>query len=105
MTQSDLAVAAGVGVKTISSFESGVRVGSLRVLTLSRILCVYGMTWEDFFGARQPSIPLARAEDLKEVAAILRDLPSEDKATLLLRLRQMANLARIRKGGGTHGRK
>ena len=40
----------GVGEKTISSFETGQRIGSLKLAQLKRLLGVYGLTEADFFG-------------------------------------------------------
>ena len=50
MSQKDVAVRSGVGEKTISSFETGERVESLKVSQLRRLLSVYGMTEREFFG-------------------------------------------------------
>jgi len=50
LTQKDVARLSGVGHKTISSFETGERIGSLKLVQLERILAVYGMTEAEFFG-------------------------------------------------------
>jgi transcriptional regulator with XRE-family HTH domain len=50
LTQKDVARLSGVGEKTISSFETGERIGSLKLVQLERILAVYGMTAKEFFG-------------------------------------------------------
>jgi transcriptional regulator with XRE-family HTH domain len=49
MKQGGLAKASGVGVKTISSFETGERIDSLKVSQLRKILDVYNLTLGDFF--------------------------------------------------------
>ncbi len=51
LSQKDVARMSGVGEKTISSFETGQRIGSLKLAQLKRMLKVYGMTESDFFGA------------------------------------------------------
>lgn len=50
LTQHDVARLSGIGVKTISSFETGERIGSLKLAQLERLLAVYGMTPREFFG-------------------------------------------------------
>jgi len=40
-----------VGEKTISSFETGNRIGSLKLAQLRRLLAAYGLSEADFFGA------------------------------------------------------
>ena len=51
LSQKDVARLSGVGEKTISSFETGNRIGSLKISQLKRLLGVYGLTECDFFGA------------------------------------------------------
>ena len=50
LTQADVADLSGVGVKTISSFETGERIGSLKLVQLQRLLAAYGLTEAEFFG-------------------------------------------------------
>jgi transcriptional regulator with XRE-family HTH domain len=50
LTQKDVARLSGVGEKTISSFETGERIDSLKLAQLERLLAVYGLTKGDFFG-------------------------------------------------------
>ena len=49
LSQKDVARLSGVGEKTISSFETGQRIGSLKVAQLKRMLGVYGLTEAEFF--------------------------------------------------------
>jgi transcriptional regulator with XRE-family HTH domain len=51
LSQKDVARLSGVGEKTISSFETGQRIGSLKLAQLKRMLKVYGLSEADFFGA------------------------------------------------------
>ena len=44
LSQKDVARMSGVGEKTISSFETGQRIGSLKLAQLKRMLAVYGLT-------------------------------------------------------------
>ena len=51
LSQKDVAHLSGVGEKTISSFETGHRIGSLKLSQLRRLLNAYGLSEADFFGA------------------------------------------------------
>jgi len=51
LSQKDVARLSGVGEKTISSFETGQRIGSLKLDQLRKLLGVYGLTEADFFGS------------------------------------------------------
>ncbi len=51
LSQKDVARLSGVGEKTISSFETGQRIGSLKLAQLKRMLKVYGMSEAEFFGS------------------------------------------------------
>ena len=51
LSQKDVARLSGVGEKTISSFETGQRIDSLKLAQLKRLLAVYGLTESDFFGS------------------------------------------------------
>lgn len=50
LSQKDVARLSGVGEKTISSFETGQRIGSLKLAQLKRLLKVYGLKESEFFG-------------------------------------------------------
>ena len=52
LSQKDVASLSGVGEKTISSFETGERIGSLKLAQLARLLAVYGLTEAEFFDGR-----------------------------------------------------
>ena len=51
LSQKDVARLSGVGEKTISSFETGQRIGSLKLAQLKKMLKTYGMSEAEFFGA------------------------------------------------------
>lgn len=48
-TQREVAQLSKVGEKTLSSFETGQRIGCLKLAHLHRILTVYGLTEKEFF--------------------------------------------------------
>ena len=50
LKQRDVARLSGIGEKTISSFETCDRIGSLKLAQLERLLAVYGLTPREFFG-------------------------------------------------------
>lgn len=50
LSQKDAALLSGVGQKTISSFETGLRIGSLKLAQLTSLLEAYGLTETQFFG-------------------------------------------------------
>ena len=50
LSQKDVARLSGVGEKTISSFETGQRIGSLKLEQLKNMLGVYGLSEAEFFG-------------------------------------------------------
>ena len=50
LSQKDVARLSGVGEKTISSFETGQRIGSLKLAQLKKMLSVYGLSEAEFFG-------------------------------------------------------
>jgi transcriptional regulator with XRE-family HTH domain len=78
----------GVGEKTISSFETGQRIGSLKISQLRKLLGVYGLTEADFFGGsvEREIAPWELDED--QIAALrlvedLRGLPKAVQKTML----------------------
>ena len=50
LSQKDVARLSGVGEKTISSFETGERVGAMKLCQLKRLLAVYEISEAEFFG-------------------------------------------------------
>src|SRR3989440_11825718 len=52
LSQKKVAELSGVGEKTISSFETGQRIGSLKLEQLHSLLKVYDLTESQFFGAK-----------------------------------------------------
>jgi transcriptional regulator with XRE-family HTH domain len=98
LSQKDVARLSGVGEKTISSFETGQRIGSLKLAQLKKLLAVYGLTEADFFGASlerelapweldQEELALSRVTD--EVRA----LPKQLKKTMLAKFQLMLETA------------
>jgi len=81
LTQKDVARLSGVGHKTISSFETGERIGSLKLAQLERLLAVYGLTETDFFGGtiEKEIAPWELDEDEMAKRRLLDDLHALSK--------------------------
>jgi transcriptional regulator with XRE-family HTH domain len=62
ISQKDLAALSGVGEKTISSFETGERIDSIKLSQLLRILAVYDMSAAEFFAWDLNPEPVAAPE-------------------------------------------
>src|SRR5437879_6043417 len=76
LSQKDVSRLSGVGEKTISSFETGQRIGSLKLAQLRRLLAVYGLTEADFFGGiiEKQIAPWELDEEQMSTARLLDDL-------------------------------
>ena len=76
LSQKDVARLSGVGEKTISSFETGERIGSLKLAQLNRLLAVYGLTEAEFFGGRieKEIAPWELEEEQSEMMRLLDEL-------------------------------
>lgn len=94
LCQEEVARRSGVGVKTLSSFETGERIESMKVSQLQRILRVYGSTESQFFGS---DIEALFGNDLPaEVLASaqkLNALPSHVRRALVERIELMIDAA------------
>ncbi|MFZ2493133.1 MAG: helix-turn-helix transcriptional regulator [Thermoanaerobaculia bacterium] len=98
LSQKDVARLSGVGEKTISSFETGNRIGSLKLAQLERLLGVYGITEAEFFGASVERQIAPWELDENECAAQralddLRALPEGVQRTLLGKFQLMIDTA------------
>lgn len=98
LSQKDVARMSGVGEKTISSFETGQRIGSLKLSQLKRLLGVYGLTEADFFGAtvEQQIAPWELNEEEFATTRILKELrglPRSTKKTILAKFQLMLDAA------------
>src|SRR5213083_2210318 len=94
LSQKDVARLSGVGEKTISSFETGQRIGSLKISQLRNLLTVYGLTEAEFFGGsvEKQIAPWELNEEEFATSRILDDLrvmPVPVKKTLLTKFQLM----------------
>ena len=95
LSQKDVARLSGVGEKTISSFETGERIGSMKLEQLKRLLAVYGMSESEFFGGsvEKEIAPWELDEEQMALTRLLDDLrsiPKQAKRNLLAKFQLMA---------------
>jgi transcriptional regulator with XRE-family HTH domain len=98
LSQKDVARLSGVGEKTISSFETGQRIGSLKLSQLKRLLKVYGLTEADFFGYSVERQIAPWELDAEESASAriseeLRALPKPVQKTMIAKFQLMLETA------------
>lgn len=76
LSQKDVARLSGVGEKTISSFETGERIGSMKLEQLKRLLSVYGINESEFFGGtiEKEIAPWELDDDQMATARLLDEL-------------------------------
>jgi transcriptional regulator with XRE-family HTH domain len=105
LSQKDVARISGVGEKTISSFETGYRIGSLKLAQLKRLLAVYGLTEAEFFGGRIEREIAPWELDESQMAtdrllAELHTLPQPVQRNLLAKFKLMVEtVADVQPGG------
>lgn len=98
LSQKDVARLSGVGEKTISSFETGERIGSMKISQLAKLLTIYGVTEEHFFSRAIEELfdptAISRRSREEQLVAGLADLPADARNTLLDRFELMLESAR-----------
>lgn len=86
LSQQEVAKSSGMGVKTLSSFESGARIRSIKVLQLLSLLQVYDVSPAEFFGGTVDRAIFAELERLNpretELVRGLRALPDAARVRL-----------------------
>lgn len=97
LSQKDVALRCGVGEKTISSFETGERIGSLKISQLRKLLAVYGVSEAEFFGnSLERKVAPWEAEAVEGTARLLeeiRTLPGTIQRSLLGKFQLMVETA------------
>lgn len=98
LTQKEVARRSGIGVKTISSFETGERIGSLKFEQLVRLLEVYETTLTEFFSRdlEKDLAPWALDEEELAERRLLEDvgaLPKPLQRTLYAKFQLMVETA------------
>lgn len=98
LSQREAATRAGVGEKTISSFETGERISSMKLSQLEQILRAYGTTIQEFFSGRidRQIAPWDIPREEEEMSVILEDLrglPRKRRAAMIQKFRLMVESA------------
>src|SRR5688572_29746228 len=98
LSQKDVSRLSGVGEKTISSFETGQRIGALKLAQLKKLLSVYGLTEADFFGSSVEKQIAPWELDSEEFATArlmddLRALPRPLQRTMVAKFQIMLETA------------
>ena len=82
LSQQEAAELAGIGVKTLSSFETGARLTSMKMVQLFALLQVYRVTPAEFFGNKVEETLFGELERLKtNELTLIRELRLLDEAT------------------------
>lgn len=94
MSQKDVARRSGVGLKTISSFETGERIASLKLDQLTKLLKAYGLTEAEFFSEEieKQIAPWDYDEDRAAASSLLDELstlPTPVRRNLVENFRRM----------------
>jgi transcriptional regulator with XRE-family HTH domain len=97
LSQADVARTSGIGVKTLSSFETGERIAAMKLAQLQQLLRVYGVTEAEFFnGAVEHLLAPWEHEGEQELETLirtLRELPSSVRQVITEKLRLAIELA------------
>jgi transcriptional regulator with XRE-family HTH domain len=95
LSQREVSLLSGLGEKTISSFETGYRIETMKLSQLRKLLAVYGVSEAEFFGDELEEI--LRDEDaFFSSSSVLRglvDLPRPIRAGLLEKISLMVETA------------
>lgn len=99
LSQKDVARQTGIGEKTISSFETGMRIHSLKVDQLEKLATAYGMTLEQLMSAEFEAFiegrRLVQAKSgIDRLLSAIAELPDERQDRLLHSFLDMAQMAR-----------
>lgn len=97
LTQKEVAEVAGVGEKTVSSFETGDRITSIKLSQLLQLLAAYNMTPVEFFGGQVEQKVFGELERLNatelKVLTAFRALPEHTRESLAERFLLMMDAA------------
>ena len=96
LSQRDAARQTGLGIKTISSFETGERIESMKLCQLQRLLEVYGTSEAEFFAdVRRPSFMEDHGPDRRLVSLVRRvgTMPIAVQDALLARFQLIVDTA------------
>jgi len=99
LSQKEAGLSSGVGEKTVSSFETGERIDSMKVSQLLALLAVYDVTPAAFFGYGVEQAIFAELERLtlpeSKLIAALRELDDGARTRLAERFLTMIDAAGV----------
>jgi transcriptional regulator with XRE-family HTH domain len=99
LSQKEAGLSSGVGEKTVSSFETGERIDSMKVSQLLALLAVYDVTPAEFFGYGVEQAIFAELERLtlpeSKLIAALRELDDSTRTRLAERFLAMIEAAGV----------
>lgn len=99
LSQKDAARLSSVGEKTLSSFETGERIDTMKLSQLQALLAVYDVTEEDFFSDKLDQLfdPTYVREHTRIDAIMERvaNLPEQVRAGILERMELMLDTAEL----------
>lgn len=98
LQQKDVALLSGIGQKSISSFETGARVETMKIGQLRSLLRVYGVTESEFFGEDLEALlgfedGQGAPDGALTIWKQMRDLPDTVRNGLLEKFRLMIETA------------
>ena len=97
LSQKDVARLSGVGEKTISSFETGERIGAMKLSQLAKLLRIYDVTEEQFFSRAIEELfdpdAISRRTREEHLIASLAELDPAARNALLDRFELMLDFA------------
>lgn len=98
LSQADAARRSGLGVKTLSSFETGDRIAAMKLTQLQQLLRIYAVTEAEFFSSAIEHL-LAPWDhepetEIESLVRTLRALPPSVQSVITDKLRLAIDLAR-----------
>jgi transcriptional regulator with XRE-family HTH domain len=98
LSQREVSRLTGIGFRTISGFETGERIGSMKLAQLESLLEVYGVSKSEFFGEELELMltPWDAEKEQNQKERLLHDieaLPQEARHKLLPKIRTMLKTA------------
>lgn len=98
LSQKEAALSSGMGEKTLSSFETGERITSIKLAQLLALLAVYDVTPAEFFGGKVEADVFGELERLSaselDLVRELRTLPERARTRVEEKLADVIETAR-----------
>jgi transcriptional regulator with XRE-family HTH domain len=99
LSQKEAALSSGIGEKTLSSFESGKRVTSMKLAQLLALLAVYRVSPAEFFGGKVEADVFGELERLNacelQLIRELRSLPERARVPVEAKLLDVIDTAQV----------